>query len=288
VKVKLWGARGSIPSPGPETLRYGGNTSCVQVTLSDGTTIVLDAGTGIRNLGLALAGTVPRINILLTHLHLDHIQGLMFFAPAFKTQSDLSIWGPEVPEASLRDRIARYISAPLSPVEIRELPCHVRFMDAPQVEWDIGPARIRAASVTHRGPTLGYRITEGDTSLCYIPDHEPALGTTLGDLEPDWISGYDLARGASLLIHDCQYADGEYSEHVGWGHSRLTDTLMFAHRVEADRLLLFHHDPLHTDDFLDAFHGAAVSGWEALGGDPAGVEMGVERREIELVPAPAG
>jgi ribonuclease BN (tRNA processing enzyme) len=161
-------------------------------------------------------------------------------------------------------------------------------MDAPQVEWDIGPARIRAASVTHRGPTLGYRITEGDTSLCYIPDHEPALGTTLGDLEPDWISGYDLACGASLLIHDCQYADGEYSEHVGWGHSRLTDTLMFAHRVEADRLLLFHHDPLHTDDFLDAFHGAAVSGWEALGGDPAGVELGVERREIELTPAPAG
>ncbi len=288
MKVKLWGARGSIPSPGPETLRYGGNTSCVQVTLSDGTTIVLDAGTGIRNLGLALAGTAPRINILLTHLHLDHIQGLMFFAPAFKTQSDLSIWGPEVPEASLRDRIARYISAPLSPVEIRELPCNVRFMDAPQVEWDIGPARIRAASVTHRGPTLGYRITEGDTSLCYIPDHEPALGTTLDDLEPDWISGYDLARRASLLIHDCQYSDGEYSDHVGWGHSRLTDTLMFAHRVEAERLLLFHHDPLHTDDFLDAFHGAAVSGWEALGGDPTGVEMGVERREFELVPAPAG
>ena len=288
MKIKLWGARGSIPSPGPETLRYGGNTSCVQVTLSDGTTIVLDAGTGIRNLGLALAGSDPQVNILLTHLHLDHIQGLMFFAPAFKTQSDLSIWGPEVPEASLRDRIARYISAPLSPVEIRELPCHVRFMDAPQVEWDIGPARIRAASVTHRGPTLGYRITEGDTSLCYIPDHEPALGTALGDLEPDWISGYDLACGASLLIHDCQYADGEYSEHVGWGHSRLTDTLMFAHRVEADRLLLFHHDPLHSDDFLDAFHGAAVCGWEALGGDPAGLEMGVERREIELAPAPAG
>jgi phosphoribosyl 1,2-cyclic phosphodiesterase len=288
VKVKLWGARGSIPSPGPETLRYGGNTSCVQVTLSDGTTIVLDAGTGIRNLGLALAGKVPRINILLTHLHLDHIQGLMFFAPAFRAQSEMSIWGPEAPEASLRDRIARYISAPLSPVEIRELPCTVEFMDAPHVEWDIGPARIRAASVTHRGPTLGYRITEGDTSLCYIPDHEPALGTTLDDLAPEWISGYDLACRASLLIHDCQYADGEYADHVGWGHSRLTDALMFAHRVEAERLVLFHHDPMHSDDFLDAFHGAAMSGWDALGGDSVCLEMGVERREIELAPAPAG
>ena len=285
MKVKLWGARGSVPSPGPETLRYGGNTSCVQVTLSDGTMIVLDAGTGIRNLGLGLKTTVPRVSILLTHLHLDHIQGLMFFAPAFRPKFDLSIWGPEAPEASLRDRIARYISAPLSPVEIRELPCHVEFMDAPHVEWDIGPARIRAASVTHRGPTLGYRITEGDTSLCYIPDHEPALGTTLDELEPDWISGYKLACGASLLIHDCQYADGEYSDHVGWGHSRLTDTLMFAHRVEAERLLLFHHDPMHTDDFLDAFHGTALEVWDGLGGDPTALEMGVERREIDLAPA---
>jgi phosphoribosyl 1,2-cyclic phosphodiesterase len=288
MKVKLWGARGSVPSPGPETLRYGGNTSCVQVTLSDGTLIVLDAGTGIRNLGIAMTGAPPRVNILLTHLHLDHIQGLMFFAPAFRPQADLSIWGPEAPEASLRDRIARYISAPLSPVEIRELPCHVEFMDAPHLEWDIGPARIRAASVTHRGPTLGYRITEGDTSLCYIPDHEPALGTTLENLEPDWISGYDLAHGASLLIHDCQYADGEYADHIGWGHSRLTDTLTFARRVEAERLLLFHHDPMHSDDFLDAFHGSAIDGWDALGGDPAALEMGVERREIELAPARAG
>jgi phosphoribosyl 1,2-cyclic phosphodiesterase len=280
VKIKLWGARGSIPSPGPETLRYGGNTSCVQVTLSDGTIIVLDAGTGIRNLGLALAGTVPRINILLTHLHLDHIQGLMFFAPAFRPQSEMSIWGPEAPEASLRDRIARYISAPLSPVEIRELPCDVQFMDAPHVEWDIGPARIRAASVTHRGPTLGYRITEGDTSVCYIPDHEPALGTTLGDLDPDWISGYELARGASLLIHDCQYTDREYRNHHGWGHSPMSDALEFSHRSGARQVLLFHHDPLHSDEFLDAMGDEIATQWTERGGDPAAVELATERREL--------
>jgi phosphoribosyl 1,2-cyclic phosphodiesterase len=282
VKVKVWGTRGSVPSPGPETTRYGGNTSCVQVTLSDGTILVLDAGTGIRSLGLALAGAPPRVNILLTHLHLDHIQGLMFFAPAFRPQAELGIWGPASPGAPLQDRIARYISAPLSPVEIRELPCTVEFLEAPHTEWDIGPARVRAASVTHRGPTLGYRITEGDTSLCYIPDHEPALGAALDDLDPEWISGYELARGASLLIHDCQYADDEYADHVGWGHSRLTDSLTFARRVEAKRLLLFHHDPLHSDDFLDAFFGTAVEGWQALGGSPAALEMAVERREIEL------
>jgi phosphoribosyl 1,2-cyclic phosphodiesterase len=282
MRVKVWGARGSVPSPGPETIRYGGNTSCVQVTLDDGTIIVLDAGTGIRNLGITLAGSPPRLHILLTHLHLDHIQGLMFFAPAFKPQSEIVIWGPAAPDSSLQDRIARYISAPLSPVEVRELPCHVSFRDAPESEWEIGSARIRAASVTHRGPTLGYRITEGDTSLCYIPDHEPALGAPVLDADPEWISGFDLAHGASLLIHDCQYSSDEYPEHTGWGHSGMSDALAFAHRVAAERVLLFHHDPLHSDDRLDVFFGAAIGEWSELGGDPALLEMAVERRELEI------
>jgi phosphoribosyl 1,2-cyclic phosphodiesterase len=282
MKLKIWGARGSVPSPGPETMRYGGNTSCVQVTLSDGTVIVLDAGTGIRNLGLALASGPPRVNILLTHLHMDHIQGLMFFAPAFRPETEIVVWGPQAPEASLQDRIARYISAPLSPVEMRELPCDVSFRDAPTTEWEIGPARIQAASVTHRGPTLGYRITEGDTSLCYIPDHEPGLGASLEDLEPEWISGYDLACRASLLIHDCQYSDAEYPDHLGWGHSPLRDAVTFGARVEAQRLLLFHHDPLHSDDFLDAFGGSALDRWTELGGAPEALEMAMERGELEL------
>jgi hypothetical protein len=194
------------------------------------------------------------------------------------------IWGPAAPEASLRDRIARYISAPLSPVEVRELPCTVSFRDCPETEWEIGSARIRAASVTHRGPTLGYRITEGDTSLCYIPDHEPALGAPVDQLEPEWISGFELASGASLLIHDCQYSDSEYPSHTGWGHSSLSDSLAFARRVAAERVLLFHHDPLHSDDRLDAFFGAAIGHWSELGGDPALIEMAVERRELELGP----
>ena len=176
MKVELWGTRGSIPSPGPETIRYGGNTSCVGVTLSDGSMLALDAGSGIRSLGLSLPQEPTRLHILLTHLHLDHIQGLVFFAPAFRPQTEIVIWGPASPEASLRDRIARYISAPLSPVEVRELPCDVSFRHCPESEWEIGSARIRAASVTHRGPTLGYRIDDGDSSLTYIPDHEPALG----------------------------------------------------------------------------------------------------------------
>jgi phosphoribosyl 1,2-cyclic phosphodiesterase len=284
VKVKVWGSRGSVPAPGPEMNRYGGNTSCVQVTLSSGENLILDAGTGIRALGMHFA-TAPGIKILLTHLHLDHIQGLMFFSPCFRSDSEITIWGPASPEASLEDRIARYISAPLSPVEIRELPCAVDFRDTPATEWQIGSAQIRAEAVTHRGPTLGYRITDGDLTLCYIPDHEPALGASLAELEPEWISGFDLAKDADLLIHDCQYADDEYPAHVGWGHSAMKDTLAFARQVNARRLLLFHHDPLHTDDFLDELHGAARRRWEEMGADPTEIEMGTEGAEFEVSPA---
>ena len=284
MRVKVWGARGSVPAPGPQMNRYGGNTSCVQVTLSDGNELILDAGTGIRALGVELADS-DQVNILLTHLHLDHIQGLMFFAPCFRSGSRITIWGPASPEANLESRIARYISAPLSPVEVRELPCEVSFLDTPASEWQLGDATIRAEAVTHRGPTLGYRITDGDATLTYISDHEPGLGASLESLEPEWISGYDLAQNSDLLIHDCQYSDEEYPDHVGWGHSRLTDTLTFARRVNARRLLLFHHDPLHSDEFLDRFGESAQEGWSDLGGPDGAVEMAAETQEIEIAPA---
>jgi phosphoribosyl 1,2-cyclic phosphodiesterase len=286
MKLKVWGARGSVPAPGPQMNRYGGNTSCVEVVLSSGDRLILDAGTGIRTLGMDLLES-PRVNILLTHLHLDHIQGLMFFSPCFRAASRITIWGPSSPEASLESRVARYISAPLSPVEVRELPCRVDFREAPASEWQIGPATIRAEAVTHRGPTLGYRITEGSTTLAYIPDHEPALGASLAELPREWISGYDLARDATLLIHDCQYTDEEYPEHAGWGHSALTDTLTFAQRVGAERLLLFHHDPLHTDGFLDTMRESARAGWRELGGRPETLELAAEGSEVEIVGAGA-
>ena len=282
MKVKLWGTRGSIPSPGPETIRYGGNTSCVGVTLSDGSVLALDAGTGIRCLGLSLGDEPARLHILLTHLHLDHIQGLVFFAPAFRPQTEIVIWGPASPEASLRDRIARYISAPLSPVEVRELPCDVSFRHCPETEWEIGSGRVRAAAGAHPAPTLGDRNDDGDTAHAYIPDHEPALGADLDTLEDDWISGLALARDASLLIHDGQYADSEYPEHVGWGHSALSHSLAFARRAAADRTVLFHHDPMHSDEFLDGLGKEARERWEALGGEPGSLELGAERAEFEL------
>ena len=290
MKLKIWGSRGSIPAPGPETMRYGGNTSCVELTLSDGSTLILDAGTGIRDLGMALgrAGAVQGpIEILLTHLHLDHIQGLMFFAPLFRPDCEIRIWGPASPEASLRDRIARYISAPLAPVEVRELPSLLSFKEAGTLEWKLGPATIRAQAVNHRGPTLGYRIEDAGTTICYIPDHEPGLGSALDSVEDEWISGFDLAHEASLLIHDCQYTDEEYLAHLGWGHCPVSDALSFARRTQSQRLLLFHHDPMHTDDFLDALRADVLARWQRCGGRASTVEMAVERHELEIAPAGA-
>jgi phosphoribosyl 1,2-cyclic phosphodiesterase len=266
-------------------MHYGGNTSCIELTLSDGSTLILDAGTGIRNLGLSLPRSAQKINILLTHLHLDHIQGLMFFAPAFWPESEITIWGPASPEASLQDRVARYISAPLAPVEVRELPSQVSFREAEAVQWEVGPALVSAQAVTHRGPTLGYRIEDAGTTLCYIPDHEPGLGAPIAELEDDWISGFELAAGAELLIHDCQYTDEEYTRHLGWGHCPISDALAFARRVAARGLLCFHHDPLHTDEFLDGVAKEVTARWAAGGGLAHTVQLASERMELEVLSA---
>ena len=282
MRATVWGSRGTIAAPGPDTVRYGGETSCVAIDLADGSLLILDAGTGIRTLGLELPART-RINILLTHLHLDHIQGLMFFPPCFRAETEITIWGPASPEASLEDRVARYISAPLSPVEVRELPCSVAFRDTPATEWELAGATIRAEAVTHRGPTFGYRITDGEHTLAYIPDHEPALGADLGALPEEWISGFELARDATLLIHDGQYSDAEYPNHLGWGHSALGDTLRFAHRTGAERTVLFHHDPTHSDAYLDQLGAEARERWVELGGaNPGAVRVGAEGEELEL------
>ena len=282
MRVRLWGVRGSVPVPGPSTERSGGNTSCVQVTAGDGAEFVLDAGTGIRELGATMAGRCRQLHVLLTHLHLDHIQGLMFFAPFFDPEAEITVWGPPAAGRALRMRLARYISNPLSPIEIGELPARVTFRDVPSEPWRIGDVILRASLVSHRGPTLGYRLSANGTSLCYLPDHEPALGEDLATAEAGWISGHGVARDASLLIHDCQYAEHEYAAHRGWGHSSLPDALAFARRSNARRLLLVHHDPAHDDDFLDALSVEASDRWVDLGGGAGQVALGREGDALEL------
>ena len=176
MKVTLRGTRGSMANAGPNTVRYGGNTSCVEVRGHDGTVVVLDAGTGILALGEALVGA-PRIDVLLTHLHMDHIQGLGFFKPLFCQDVEVHIWGPPSVTLDMRERLARYLSPPLFPVRIRDLPCRLELHDVARDRFSIGAFDIMADLVCHPGPTVGYRITEGGVTFTYLPDHEPALAT---------------------------------------------------------------------------------------------------------------
>jgi phosphoribosyl 1,2-cyclic phosphodiesterase len=256
--VEIWGCRGSLPTPGPETVHYGGNTSCVEVSFENGTVLVLDAGSGIRRLGLELAGRgIRRLHVLLTHLHLDHLEGLRFFAPLFDERVTLEIWGPPSPLFSLQERIARSFSPPLFPVDLRRVPATVCFHDVPRRPWRIDGVSLSAALVAHPGPTLGFRIQTASASLAYLPDHEPALAGPIAARSRDWISGCSIAEGVDLLLHDAQYSEDEYGERVGWGHSSIADAVAFSRAAGARRLVLFHHDPSHPDDALERLRSQA-------------------------------
>lgn len=262
MKVTLWGTRGSLATPGPETARYGGNTACVAVTGRDGNLLVLDAGTGIRRLGAGLNGSFHRIDILLTHLHMDHIQGLGFFAPLFEPDMEVHVYGPASTTLHLRERLVRYLSPPLFPVHLRDVPSKLYLHEVPCGPIDVGGFVVETSLVCHPNPTVGYRVTENGASLAYLPDHEPALGLRQDFLTGEWTSGYQLARGADLLIHDAQYTDDEYYSHVGWGHSSFGQALDFARLAGVKRLVPFHHDPGHDDARMDelidrAAHAAA-------------------------------
>lgn len=253
MRVTLWGTRGSIPTPGPETERYGGNTSCVHVEGDDGTQVVLDAGTGIRRLGDRLSVSGRRVDVLLSHLHMDHIQGLGFFAPLYDPKTEVHIWGPASTTQGLARRLTRYLAPPLFPVLLRDLPCDLHLHEVPCGDFEIGGFRISAAMVCHPGPTVGYRIREGERVLAYLSDHEPALGMDrfeLDALEPEWVSGHDLAVDADLLIHDTQYTCEEYEARIGWGHSSAAQCLTFARLARVKHLVAFHHDPARGDDEL--------------------------------------
>jgi phosphoribosyl 1,2-cyclic phosphodiesterase len=264
VRIRIWGCRGSIASPGPDTVRYGGNTSCVEVRLADGSRVVLDAGTGARPLGIELMRDPPaRLDLLLTHLHVDHVEGLGAFEPIWSPGIELHVWGPPSPMASLDERIATYFSPPLFPVHLYEVPATTVFHDANEASWRIGSATIWSRPIMHAGQTVGYRIRDADGSvLTYLTDHEPALGSDLRTMPGEWISGFGLAKGADVLIHDCQYTPQEYAARVGFGHSSTEHVAAFAARADVGRLLLFHHDPWHTDDQLDAMRVDVLERWD--------------------------
>lgn len=297
MKITLWGTRGSLPSPGPDTVRYGGNTACVSVAGEQGTLLVLDAGTGIRCLGLKLTQDLQRVHILLTHLHMDHLQGLPFFAPLRRRGVEVHIWGPGslwaafrgersdaegaalTSRSSLRQRLLRYLSPPLFPVSVRELLSEIHFHELASDTVAIGEFKVTSQLVIHLNPTLGFRIEEGSKALAFLPDHEPAMSGSEFGYDPEWTSGFDLAKDADLLIHDAQYTSEEYQSRVGFGHSSIQQALRFAESARVRQCVLFHHDPAHDDELLDRLFE------EVLGDMQPAFEVtpAVEGMELELL-----
>ncbi len=245
--VRIWGARGSIACPGPEFVRYGGNTACLEIRCGD-RVFILDAGTGLRNLGLMLDKSGPvDADILFTHSHLDHIGGLPFFTSAFKKGNVFRIWSGHLGgRASMRDVIARLMSSPLFPVPLEIFQSELEFNDFVSgdtltFEPDIS---VRTTPLNHPQGAVGYRFDYGGKSICYITDTEHRPGA------PDQnILG--LVQDADVMIYDACYTDEEFPKFVGWGHSTWQEGTRLADAAGVKQLVLFHHDPSHTDEKMD-------------------------------------
>ena len=240
--MQFWGTRGSIPSPGPRTVRYGGNTPCVEVRTSEGWLVILDAGTGIRELGRSLMERANGSNlagdIFVTHAHWDHIQGLPFFAPIFQRGNHFTIWGSKSMETSI-DRVVRDQMSPVVfPVTFEQLDAVIDFRELAEEECQGRGYTVRAMQVRHPGGALGYRFTDGNgdgRALVYISDNELDGGVRY-DLPAGWRDELvRFARGARVLVHDTMYTAEEYTQHRGWGHSTYDDALELGTIVDVAR-----------------------------------------------------
>jgi phosphoribosyl 1,2-cyclic phosphodiesterase len=252
MKIRLWGTRGSIPSPGPSTVRYGGNTSCVEVRLEDDRLIILDAGSGIRPLGASL-GPI-QADLLLSHYHWDHIQGLPFFTPAFIPESGVCVVGPEFNGNGPDEYLSEQMYTPFFPASPAQLAGIQRFDLTPEKPFAIGDATIRAGRLSHPGVTYGYRIEEGGRTFVYMSDNE--VDAAPPELFEEIVG---LANGADLLLHDCQYTEPEYKAREGWGHSTPRQAAQVASAAGVKALLTFHHDPSHSDEEVEALADEACT-----------------------------
>jgi phosphoribosyl 1,2-cyclic phosphodiesterase len=258
--LRFWGTRGSIPSPGLATARYGGNTPCVELRTADGWLVILDAGTGIRELGRTLMaganGDGVEGDIFLTHAHWDHIQGIPFFAPLFHRGNHFTIWGSRSLQTSI-DRVVRDQMSPVVfPVTFEELQARIDFQELEEERRAGCGYEVAAMGVRHPGGALGYRFTERsgngkEGGLVYVSDNELNKAARY-DTPAEWRQKFvEFVRGAAVLIHDTMYRGDEYSNFVGWGHSTYEDAVELAIEASVKRLVLFHHHPERTDDEVD-------------------------------------
>src|SRR5205823_8076472 len=274
MEIRFLGTRGSIPTPGPLTVRYGGNTACVEVRDQTNSLLVLDAGTGLRELGAALMNNDHprpfRVDLLLSHLHWDHIQGIPFFRPAYVPNSTMRIHGPRQ-ERGMKELLGMGMDDPFFPVDLDDLPAKLDIAEMYDgADERIGPYRIRAKSIFHPAPALAYRIEADGRALVYATDTEDPFSG-----KPNPV--IELAMGADTLIHDAQYLKSDFKP--TWGHSTIDAAIDVAAKAKVKRLVLYHHDPDRNDDALDHIgRDAQRAGHERL----PGLEVVVAREGLEL------
>jgi phosphoribosyl 1,2-cyclic phosphodiesterase len=268
MRVRFWGTRGSVPTPGPSTVRYGGNTACVEVGTDAGSMFIFDSGTGIRELGLHLARQERRVSahLMLGHTHWDHISGFPFFPPVFVPGNRFVIYGARDLDRSLHDVLAGQMHYTYFPVPLGDLRADIEFTELEEGDIQIGDAVVRTHYLNHTAVCMGYRVEADGASVAYVTDHEPygVLISGAGIQEPSagrglrggFIHGGDrrlieFVRGVDLLIQDAQYTPDEYLHRRGWGHGSTDYVTDVAVEADARRLALFHHEPTHNDDDLD-------------------------------------
>lgn len=251
MEVRFWGTRGSIAAPGPETIRYGGNTTCVEVLLEDGQRVILDAGSGIRALGLALSlsGQPIECYLLITHIHWDHIMGFPFFAPIYVKGARIRIDGCKRAMEGLRMTLNKGMVDGVFPVEFDSLSDRIEpLYRLSQGPLQIGSALVEGVELRHPQGGMGFRIRQGDRTLVFLTDNELSPHPVNGRSQAHYVS---FCRGADLLIHDAQYLPGEMAAKRGWGHSDCVSAVNLALEAGVGRLLLTHHDPDRTDQQVD-------------------------------------
>jgi phosphoribosyl 1,2-cyclic phosphodiesterase len=267
--VRFWGTRGSIAAPGPATARYGGNTSCVEVRASDGTVIILDCGTGARELGLHLAQTLPRpmrLHLFIGHTHWDHIQGFPFFMPAYNPKVNVHIVGYEGAVHGLRGALFEQMQSAFFPVGLNQMASHVTFEEVRGMEFELDGIKVHTIFANHPGICLGYRLSTPSGDIVYMPDHEAyerheierqKLAGEVSQPSLDYARAQDekvidFIRKADVVIGDTQYDAAEYPSRLGWGHTCADDAVELAMRAKVKHLFLFHHDPDHQDEKMVA------------------------------------